>query len=110
MKSPYQNIDTPALLIDREIMLDNLRWMQEKADRWGVNLRPHTKTHKMPALAKLQLQTGAVGITGTGVWVICVTVSEWRMTGAGRGRLNRLSAEEKLTGQHSRKAAALQSA
>ena len=63
MKSPYRNIDTPALLIDREIMLDNLRWMQEKADRWGVKLRPHTKTHKMPALAKLQLQTGAAGIT-----------------------------------------------
>ena len=62
-KSPYQNIDTPALLIDRERMLDNLRWMQEKADRWGVNLRPHTKTHKMPELANLQMAQGACGIT-----------------------------------------------
>ena len=63
IKSPYQNIDTQALLIDRERMLDNLRWMQEKADRWGVNLRPHTKTHKMPELAKLQMEQGACGIT-----------------------------------------------
>lgn len=63
VKSPYQFLDTPALLIDRERMLDNLRWMQEKADRWGVNLRPHTKTHKMPELAKLQMAQGACGIT-----------------------------------------------
>ena len=62
-KSPYRNIDTPALLIDREQMLDNLRWMQEKADRWGVSLRPHTKTHKMPELARLQMEQGACGIT-----------------------------------------------
>ena len=63
MKSPYQTIDTPALLIDREIMENNLRWMQRNADRWGVALRPHTKTHKMPELAKLQVTTGAAGIT-----------------------------------------------
>ena len=62
-QSPYQKIDTPALLIDRERMLDNLRWMQEKADRWGVKLRPHTKTHKMPELARLQMEHGACGIT-----------------------------------------------
>ena len=62
-KSPYTGIDTPALLIDREILESNLRWMQDNANRWGVNLRPHTKTHKMPELAKLQLQYGAAGIT-----------------------------------------------
>ncbi len=63
MKSPYQFIDTPALLIDREQMEDNLRWMQDKANGWGVKLRPHTKTHKMPELAKLQEELGADGIT-----------------------------------------------
>ena len=61
--SPYQQIDTPVLLIDREKLMDNLRWMQEKADRWGVKLRPHTKTHKMPELAKIQWDLGACGIT-----------------------------------------------
>ena len=63
MKSKYQQIDTPALLIDNEVMLANLHFMQEKADRFQVNLRPHVKTHRMPDLAKLQVAQGAVGIT-----------------------------------------------
>ncbi len=56
-------LDTPALLIDREIMMDNLRFMQAYADRQGVALRPHTKTHKMPRLARIQEELGAHGIT-----------------------------------------------
>ncbi|MDD4599902.1 D-threonine aldolase [bioreactor metagenome] len=63
MKSPYQFIDTPALLIDNELMESNLDFMQKKADQYHANLRPHTKTHKMPELAKLQLLKGAYGIT-----------------------------------------------
>lgn len=55
-------LDTPALLIDREIMMDNIRFMQSYADKYNVKLRPHTKTHKMPKLAKLQLEAGAKGI------------------------------------------------
>lgn len=62
MKSIYQVIDTPALLIDQEIMIRNIKDMQKKADSLGLNLRPHTKTHKMPELAKLQIQEGAGGI------------------------------------------------
>ncbi|MDN7245472.1 D-TA family PLP-dependent enzyme [Planococcus shenhongbingii] len=56
-------LDTPSLLIDREIMMDNIRRMQLYADQYDVHLRPHTKTHKMPALAKLQEDAGAKGIT-----------------------------------------------
>ena len=56
-------LDTPALLIDREIMMDNLRFMQDYADRRHVALRPHTKTHKMPRLAQLQEELGAQGVT-----------------------------------------------
>lgn len=56
-------LDTPSLIIDREIMMDNIRRMQSYADKYNVNLRPHTKTHKMPALAKLQEAAGANGIT-----------------------------------------------
>ena len=59
----YKELDTPALIIDREKMIDNLHFMQDYADRQGVALRPHTKTHKMPAIAKLQEQLGAKGIT-----------------------------------------------
>ena len=52
-------LDTPSLLIDRERLLKNLADMQRYADSYGVQLRPHTNTHKMPAIAKLQLQQGA---------------------------------------------------
>jgi D-serine deaminase-like pyridoxal phosphate-dependent protein len=55
-------LDTPSLLIDREIMMDNIKFMQSYANQYGVNLRPHTKTHKMPQLAKLQVEAGAKGI------------------------------------------------
>lgn len=62
-KSKYSFIDTPALLIDNDVMLKNIRAMQEKANRFAVGLRPHTKTHKMPELAQLQVSEGACGIT-----------------------------------------------
>ena len=45
-------LDTPSLIIDRERLLINLADMQRYADSYGVQLRPHTKTHKMPAIAK----------------------------------------------------------
>lgn len=63
VRSIYEHIDTPALLIDRDIMMDNLLFMQHKARQYGVQLRPHTKTHRMPELARLQVETGAAGIT-----------------------------------------------
>lgn len=63
MKSKYEQIDTPALLVDKDIMMENLHFMQDKANQYHVSLRPHIKTHRMPELAKLQMQEGAVGIT-----------------------------------------------
>lgn len=56
-------LDTPALLIEKSVMIENLRRMQLLADQWHVELRPHTKTHKTPELAKMQIETGACGIT-----------------------------------------------
>ena len=58
----YTELDTPSLIIDREIMMRNITDMQAYADKCGVSLRPHTKTHKMPALAKLQREAGCKGI------------------------------------------------
>lgn len=58
----YHELDTPALLIDREILMRNLSDLQEFANRNHVALRPHTKTHKMPAIAALQMEQGACGI------------------------------------------------
>lgn len=59
----YKELDTPALLIDKDQVLDNIRFMQDYANKYNVNLRPHTKTHKMPYLAKMQIDGGAKGIT-----------------------------------------------
>lgn len=55
-------IDTPALLIDRDIAMDNIVAMQKMADKCGVALRPHIKTHRMSHFAKLQVEQGATGI------------------------------------------------
>jgi hypothetical protein len=32
----------------------NIRKMQEQSRSWGVGLRPHTKTHKIPEIARMQ--------------------------------------------------------
>ena len=58
----YYELDTPSLLIDRERLMNNLNMMQTYANKNGCTLRPHTKTHKMPDIAKLQLEVGARGI------------------------------------------------
>ena len=58
----YYELDTPSLLIDRDRLADNLMRMQRYADENRCALRPHTKTHKMPDIAKLQLEAGACGI------------------------------------------------
>ncbi len=59
----FVELETPALLINREVMVDNLTFMQNYADENSVHLRPHTKTHKIPEIAKLQEELGAKGIT-----------------------------------------------
>lgn len=56
-------IDTPVPVIDLDIVERNLVRMQGYADRHGLALRPHIKTHKLPRLALRQVELGAVGIT-----------------------------------------------
>lgn len=57
------DLPTPALLVDRGRLLANLDAMQARAAAQGVALRPHVKTHKSPAIARLQAERGARGIT-----------------------------------------------
>ncbi|MGV9309395.1 alanine racemase [Nonomuraea sp. NPDC003727] len=59
----YPEIDTPALVIDLDVVGANITEMAKVAARNGVRLRPHVKTHKMPELARRQLEAGATGIT-----------------------------------------------
>jgi D-serine deaminase-like pyridoxal phosphate-dependent protein len=56
-------LETPALVIDLDVLEANLAEMAAVAARAGVGLRPHTKTHKSPEIARLQLAAGAAGIT-----------------------------------------------
>ena len=55
-------LPTPAVVIDRERLLNNIQRMQDAADRSGIRMRPHAKTHKSPAIARWQIERGAVGI------------------------------------------------
>src|SRR5919107_3239786 len=57
------DLDTPAVLIDLDKVEANLARAQAYADAHGLKLRPHIKTHKIPALARRQVELGAVGIT-----------------------------------------------
>ncbi len=57
-----QEIDTPAVLINLQRLEANIHRMQQKMNELGVNLRPHIKAHKVPEIARMQLDAGAVGI------------------------------------------------
>ncbi|MGZ4199586.1 MAG: alanine racemase, partial [Thermoleophilia bacterium] len=56
-------IDTPALLLDRDKLGRNIARMAAFVAGGPAQLRPHSKTHKCVEIARLQLQAGAVGIT-----------------------------------------------
>jgi D-serine deaminase-like pyridoxal phosphate-dependent protein len=57
------DLDTPALLVDLDRLERNIARMAEIARAGGKALRPHTKTHKTPEIARMQLDAGAVGLT-----------------------------------------------
>jgi len=59
----YDEISTPAVLVDRTRLLANIRSMQGSCSTHGVELRPHIKTHKMVPIAREQLLAGARGLT-----------------------------------------------
>ncbi|MEM2549977.1 MAG: DSD1 family PLP-dependent enzyme [Nitrososphaerota archaeon] len=56
------DIDTPALVVNFDVMMRNIREMAKLAKESGVKLRAHVKTHKVPEIAKLQLEEGSKGI------------------------------------------------
>jgi D-serine deaminase-like pyridoxal phosphate-dependent protein len=58
-----EGLDTPALVIDLDIVERNARRLGEALATRGIALRPHAKTHKSVALARVQLDAGAAGIT-----------------------------------------------
>jgi len=63
MHSIPDEIETPAILIERDILHRNIERMASRVRERGLTLRPHVKTHKIPQIAALQLEAGAVGLT-----------------------------------------------
>ncbi len=57
------DLETPAVTVHLDVMEENIRRVQAHLDRHRVGNRPHIKTHKIPAIGKMQMAAGAVGIT-----------------------------------------------
>ncbi len=57
------HLSTPCLVVDVDRLEANIAAMAAAADRLGVTLRPHAKTHKCPEIARRQVAAGAVGLT-----------------------------------------------
>jgi D-serine deaminase-like pyridoxal phosphate-dependent protein len=58
-----KEIDTPAVVVDLDVVEHNVATMAAEMARRGVRLRPHAKTHKSIPIARLQLEAGATGLT-----------------------------------------------
>jgi D-serine deaminase-like pyridoxal phosphate-dependent protein len=58
-----EHIETPALVVDLDVLEENIRIMSEFFKSRKAKLRPHFKTYKCPNISHLQLDAGAKGIT-----------------------------------------------
>jgi D-serine deaminase-like pyridoxal phosphate-dependent protein len=56
-------LETPVAVVDLDVLEANIVRLQSYLDEHGIANRPHIKTHKIPAIAKMQVAAGAVGIT-----------------------------------------------
>src|SRR6188508_1627013 len=56
-------VETPVAAVDLDRLDANLRDLQSYADKHGIALWPHTKTHKSPEIGLRQLALGAGGLT-----------------------------------------------
>ena len=64
------SVDSPCLLVYRERVLENIRTCLSMCD--VQRLRPHVKTHKMPEVASLMMQSGITRFK-------CATIAEAEM-------------------------------
>src|SRR5512139_766253 len=56
-------LETPVPVVDLDRMEVNIARLQTYLDEHKIANRPHIKTHKIPAIAQMQVSAGAVGIT-----------------------------------------------
>jgi D-serine deaminase-like pyridoxal phosphate-dependent protein len=55
-------LQTPALVIDLDVLERNIAQMAAFAAKRGIQLRPHAKTHKSAEIARRQMAAGALGV------------------------------------------------
>jgi D-serine deaminase-like pyridoxal phosphate-dependent protein len=61
---PITDIDTPALVLDLDVMERNQKVLVDYLAPYGVKSRPHVKLHRAtPEIAQFQVQSGARGLT-----------------------------------------------
>src|SRR5436853_5137975 len=56
-------LDTPSLLVDLDVMEANIARIVATCRAHGVAWRPHSKAHKTPEIAQMQIAAGAIGVT-----------------------------------------------
>jgi D-serine deaminase-like pyridoxal phosphate-dependent protein len=56
------DLETPAAVIDLDIMENNIRRMGEFFEDKNARLRAHTKVHRLPFIAHKQIEAGSKGI------------------------------------------------
>lgn len=59
---------TPALILDRRVLTQNIKKMTTAVADANIVLRPHTKVQKSTDLAQIQIEAGAVGVTVSTIW------------------------------------------
>ncbi len=69
-------LQTPALMVDLDVLERNIAKMAQHAKSRNVALRPHAKTHKSVEIAKRQVAAGALGIC-------CAKLGEAEVLAAG---------------------------
>jgi len=57
-----RSLNTPALVLDLDMLDRNIAEMASFAKAHKVNLRPHSKTHKSADIARRQIKAGALGL------------------------------------------------
>jgi D-serine deaminase-like pyridoxal phosphate-dependent protein len=55
-------LETPVAVVELDKLEANIARLQNYLDKHGIANRPHIKTHKIPEIAHMQLNAGAVGI------------------------------------------------
>jgi D-serine deaminase-like pyridoxal phosphate-dependent protein len=57
------DLDTPALCLDLDVMEENIRRVAAACSAAGVSWRPHVKGHRSGAIGAREIAAGAIGLT-----------------------------------------------